>query len=209
MELTIYFIVIFIIVSLVFSCIQWQSNQETQEDYQTWAQSYNWDYNPNRDYETYRHYSHSRQLQKGFDQYAFDVLKGIWDEYPFLSFNFHYATGGKRTSHYYIGVVMIQIEKSFSQLVIRPKSFFEQVGNALGFQDTIFKSVEFSERFTVGCTDEYFAKNFCHSGVREYLLSRPDTGLEINKNMLIAFIKQLRYSDYLNSINLCFISPLP
>lgn len=205
MELTIVVVIIVVlVVASVSAYLQWQYNKERQEDYFYWAQSYNWDYNPDRDHETYRRYSHLRQLQKGSDRYVFDVLKGTWDEYPFLSFNFHYVirNGKKTTSHYYLGVVMIQIEQSFPQLVIRPKNFFEQVGNALGFKDTSFKSVEFSERFTVGCTDEYFAKNFCYPGMRKYLLSRPDTVLEINKNMLILIKNQGKMDSLMVEKNL-------
>lgn len=193
----------FLFVATVWSSliyVYWLEPKKEKESYKTWVQSYNWYYNPKRDRKTYRRYKHLNQLQPIFPAHVFDVVKGTWDGYPFVSFNANFKVKNKPI--HYLGVVMIQIEQSFPQLVIRPKNFFEQVGNALGFKDTSFKSVEFSERFTVGCTDEYFAKNFCYPGMRKYLLSRPDTVLEINKNMLILIKNQGKMDSLMVEKNL-------
>ena len=190
-------IVIVLVIASVSAYLEWQCNKERQEAYQTWAQSYNCDYNPNRDREIYRRYSHFRQLQKGSNRYAFDVLEGTWNRYPFLSFNFRYSTrSGKSTHTHYFGVVMIQIEQYCPKLVIRPKNFFEQVGNVLGFKDKNFESVEFSERFIVRCADENFAYDFCHPRMMKYLLSIPNIGLELNENMLILINYQGRMNPH-------------
>ena len=190
-------IIIVLVLTSVFAYLEWQQNKERQKAYQTWAHSYNWDYNPNHDRETYRRYSHFRQLQKGSNRYAFDVLEGTWNRYPFLSFNFRYSTNSnKNTNIHYFGVVMIQIEQYVPELVIRPKNFFEQVENVLGFKDKNFESVEFSERFIVRCTDEYFAYDFCHQRMMKYLLSIPDIGLELNENKLILINYQGRMNPH-------------
>ena len=189
METTIvFFVIVFLIFVSVFGYLEWQDNKKRQEAYHNWSQLYDWSYNPNRDRQIYDYYSNFNRLRKGFNRYGFDVLEGEWDGYRALSFNFHYTTSsGKTNSQHYLGVVMIMMERSFLTLVIRPKNFFEKIGNALGFKDIISESTEFSQSFAVRCSSIDFAEDFCHPRMMEYLLTIPDTVLELHGNTLVIF----------------------
>lgn len=178
----------FLFVATVWSSliyVYWLEPKKEKESYKTWVQSYNWYYNPKRDRKTYRRYKHLNQLQPIFPAHVFDVVKGTWDGYPFVSFNANFKVKNKPI--HYLGVVMIQIEQHLPKLHIRRKTSSEGFRNSLGLKKYKFKSVEFSKHFTVSCRNKNFAYDFCNPEMMEYLLSKPNTEIAINKNMLIVF----------------------
>ncbi len=189
MELTIIFIVFILTIILApFGIyIQFKEDKERRKAYQTWAQSYNWYYNPKRNGKICRNYKHSSLIRFILTVSVFDVVKGTWEGYSFLSFNIHFKYQNKRT--HYIGGVIIHLQQSFPKILIRPKNSFNLFGNILDFKDTRTESVEFSKHFTVRCKNKDFAYDFCNPRMMEYLLSQPHTYMEIelNKNTLIIF----------------------
>ena len=135
-------------------------------------------------------------MQQGSNRYAFDILRGRWGKYPAEAFNFHYETystvsNGKTTTtttnHHYLGIATIQIERSFPELLIAPQNLFSKIGNVLGFGGIKFESVEFSQNFTVQCRDKRFAYDFCHPRMMDYLLSNPDTWIELEGNTIAIY----------------------
>jgi len=189
MELTIINIVfiIMIILALFGAYIQFKEDKVRRKSYQNWAQSYNWYYNPKRDGKICRSYKHSSLIRFILPISVFDVVKGTWDGYSFISFNVHLKYQNKRT--HYIGGVMIHMKQSFPKILIRPKNSFDLFGNILDFKDTRIESVEFSKHFTVRCSNKDFAYDFCNPRMMEYLLSQPHTYMEIevSENTLIIF----------------------
>jgi hypothetical protein len=171
-------------------------NTKWQEAFQVWAKLHNWSYDCRQDRKNYRRYSFLNRLQKGSNRYAFDTLKGTWNGYQAEAFNFHYetystsshgATTTTTTHHHYFGVVIIQIERSFPELVIFPQNFIEKMRNALGGKNIKFESLEFSKKFTVLCSNKKFAWDFCHARMMEYLLAKPDICLELENNILAVY----------------------
>lgn len=201
-------IIIFLtIIGLVVAYVSWlfeQEKREKREKYRNWAEFIGWSYDHREDREIYHRYLNFDRLQRGSNRYAFDVLQGMWDEYPARAFSFHYSTSsssgssqyGIHTIHHnhYVGVVLIQIEPFFPKLLIYPTTLFGKIRSALGFGGIKFESVEFSKRFTVRCHDQKFAYDFCHPKMIEYLLTRmedfltrTDTVIELEGNVLALF----------------------
>ncbi|NJK47044.1 hypothetical protein HC931_01460 [Candidatus Gracilibacteria bacterium] len=217
-------IVFIIVIGLVIACLLWWIEHKRQEArreaYRVWAQLHNWSYDFHRDRETYRYYSFLNRLQQGANRYAFDILEGTWGGYPAEAFNFHYETYSTSSSgygstttthHHYFGVVIIQIERSFPELMIFPQNLFGKIGSALGFGGIEFESVEFSNNFTVRCSNKKFAWDFCHPRMMDYLLSGGDIFLELEDNILVLYkmrgkMKPDEVEEYL--IELCELRKL-
>jgi hypothetical protein len=207
-------IIIVLIITLIRWCIEQHLESGRQEAFSVWAKLNNWSYDCHRDRKTYHRYSFLNRLRKGSNRYAQDILRGTWDEYRAEIFNFHYETKTRHTvygsgsshsysypyttssygpitttetNHYYIGVALIQIERSFPELQIFPQSFFGRIGSALGFGGIRFESKEFSKNFTVLCADKNFAYSFCQPQMIDYLLNNPNTWLEIEENILAIY----------------------
>lgn len=186
-------VVILIIVIAVIAYVSWLFDQKRREKYQIWAELHGWSYDYGRDRKVYHHYSNFTRLQQGSNRYAFDILRGMLNEYPATAFNFHYETysntskGRRTTHHHYFGVVLIQIERFFPKLRIYPTNLFGKIGSALGFGGISFESVEFYKKFTVRCHKQKFAYDFCHPRMMEYLLTRKDTIIELEGNILALF----------------------
>jgi hypothetical protein len=194
MDITsIIFFSVFIVICLIIYYIQWRNDKRRREALLNWAQSHGWSYNDHRDQQTYDRYSFLNGLQRGKNRYTFDNLHGRWDGYPAEAFNFHYSTtssdseGNRKTHHHYLGVVLIQIERSFPKLVIYPEDSFQKLINAFGFGDIKFESVEFSRKFTVDCSDKKFAYDFCNTKMIEYLLMRSDIDIELDENIIALY----------------------
>lgn len=196
MDTTTVIVILVIVIGLVIAYVSWLFEQKRREAYRTWAELNGWSYDHRRNRQTYHRYSNFNRLQRGSNRYAFDILQGTWNKYPASAFNFHYETystssDGKtttrKTHHHYFGVVLIQIERFFPKLLISPNNIFKKIGDALGFGGINFESVEFSERFTVRCHNKKFAYDFCHPRMMEYLLTRPDTVIELEGNIFALF----------------------
>lgn len=185
--------IIFIIVAgLAIAYLLWWVEDKRREVYRVWARLHNWSYDFRPDRETYRRYSFLNRLRQGSNRYAFDILKGRWDKYRAEAFNFHYAihsSNGRSstTSHHYFGVVLIEIESSFPELLIFPQNLLGRIGSALGWGGIKFESVEFSDKFTVKCSDKKFAYDFCHPRMMDYLLTIPDVFLELENNIIALY----------------------
>lgn len=196
------FIVIIIII-LVHVYLRWWGESKWQEAYRAWAQLHGWSYNSYRDHRTYHLYSFLSRLQKGSNRYALDVLKGTWEGYPATAFNFHYETHSTSTisdftttNHHFVGVVLIQIERNFPELLISPQSIFERIGSALGLGGIKFQEVEFTKRFTIRCTNEKFAYDVCDTKMMNYLLANPNIIFELKENIAVLYKTEGRMNPY-------------
>ena len=81
----------------------------------------------------------------------------------------------------------MQIEASFPELQIKPESWLNRIGHAMGMQDIDFESIEFSKAFEVKSEDKKLAFDFCHTGMMEHLLAHRDTSLELDGDWLAIF----------------------
>jgi len=132
-----------------------------------------------------RQFAFLNALCQGHTRYASNILEGIYKERQILTFDYHYATGsGKDEVHHYLSVFMLQMERTFPELRIYPESFFSKIGQALGYRDIDFESVEFSDAFTVRSADKKFAYDICHVRMMEYLLENRKMAFEIEGQWL-------------------------
>ena len=147
-----------------------------------WAKSHGWQYTCER-MKNYKHAKFLQKLNKGRNRYLFDVLSGKWHNYPAAAFTFHYETQSYSDSvtHYYFVVVIVYLENLFPRVTIEPRGCFSGGGIK-------FESIRFSEKFEVRASDLRFAYDICHPRFMQYLLTQIGIDLEINDNMLAAFI---------------------
>ena len=186
-------IILLVCLVVAVSVIAWQLEKKRREKWQVWAESKGWSYNHERNRALAKQYSFLDRLQKGANRYALHCLRGEWQGRAAEAFTFHYETyssdskGRRRTHHHHVGVVLIEIEKSFPELTIGPEGFLSKIAQAVGYDDIDFESAEFSKKFLVRSTDKKFAYDFCHTRMMEYLLQNPQTTLEIEGNVLAVF----------------------
>jgi hypothetical protein len=178
---------------ILIAVIAHQVEKKRRAAFQAWASKNGWSYNPARDRELYHRFNFLNKLNKGSNRYGFHYLGGQWQGYEACGFSFHYEThssdskGNRTTHHHYLGVVVLEIEKSFPELRIQPEGWLHRFGHAVGFQDIDFESVEFSKAFEVKSEDKKFAYDFCHTGMMEYLLENRSTSMELEGRFLVSF----------------------
>jgi len=139
------------------------------------------------------------KLRQGSKRYAFNVLKGMYEDYPVQIFDYHYETystdskGRRQTHHHYFSFFILEQEREFPELRIYPETLMSKIGQAMGFDDIDFESIEFSKAFVVRSTDKKFAYDVCHTRMMEYLLAHRDLSIEIERKCLsISFDTRLK-----------------
>jgi hypothetical protein len=134
----------------------------------------------------------SLDVNNGRDRYAFNVVEGSLDGHPVAVFDYHYATRGdcwwppKWTTHNYLSIVLIDLEREFPELTIGPEGggLFKMIAETFGGGDIDFESHEFSERFDVRSKNKKFAYDFCNARMIEYLLDHRGISLEVDSSSL-------------------------
>jgi len=74
-------------------------------------------------------------------------------------------------------------------LVIKPEGIFAKIGQALGFDDIDFESVDFSKRYNVRSKDKKFAYDFCNAQMITYLLQQDKLVIEVDSSCLALTFK--------------------
>jgi hypothetical protein len=145
-----------------------------------------------------KRYAFLDELSHGSNRYSYDLMTGDADGHPVSLFNHHYETysrdskGRRQTHHHHHNVIVLTQEKIFPEVRIYPEGFFSKIGQALGFDDIDFESVEFSNKFVVKSKDKKFAYDICHARMMEYLLKHHNSTLEI-EGQSVALIHSGRY----------------
>lgn len=127
---------------------------------------------------------------EGENRYSHNRMNGTYRGYAVTVFDYHYETystdskGNRQTHHHHFAFVILQLPQHFPELRIYPENFLSKIGQALGFDDIDFESVEFSRAFTVRAKDKKFAYDICHVRMMEFLLRYPDTALEFDGALL-------------------------
>lgn len=156
--------------------------------FRAFAARYGWSYRMARDRTLAKRFAFLDNLRLGGNRFGYDHGTGTWRERPAEFFNFHYQTGsGKHVQHHHLSVVLIRLPRAFPELRIHPEGIFHKLGQAVGFGDIDFESVEFSRRFEVRSPDKKFAYDFCHTRMMEHLLARPNAALELEGEVLASY----------------------
>lgn len=171
--------------------------QKRREALRLLAEKLGMRYRSGKDKSLPQRYDYLAQLDNGSNRYAENIFTGTWDGRSVTFFDYHYETystdsKGKRTTHHhYYRVYLCALERSFPELRIYPENILSKIGQAMGYADIDFESVEFSKAFTVRSADKKFAYDICHGQMMELLLRDRDATVEIEGDTL-ALIKSGR-----------------
>lgn len=143
-----------------------------------------------KDYSFAKRYSFLEHMDDGHKRYVFNRLSGEVDGQQAHIFDYHYETysrdskGNRRTNHHYFSIFTLSLPAAFSELNIEREGFFSKIGQALGFDDIDFESMEFSKRYKVKSKNKKFAYDFCNAQMIDFLLSQRDLIIEVDGNTL-------------------------
>lgn len=105
-----------------------------------------------------------------------------------LLFDYRYTTGsGKNQTTHRLSALIARVDVHCPYLLIRPESFFDKVGDFLGFGDIDFEFEEFNRRFHVKGPDKKFAYDICHSGMMDFLIQHDRLTWELSGNWLLLY----------------------
>jgi len=142
------------------------------------------------DHELADRYNFLKQLAKGENRYARNVLSGTYQQNQVLAFDYHYEThstdskGNRTTEHHWFSFFILTLPALFPDLTIRRENFLTKVAEVFGYQNIKFESAEFSKTFCVRSPDKKFAYDVCNAKMMEYLLANRDLNVEIENQVL-------------------------
>ena len=162
-------------------------------------------------------YDFLKQLARGDNRYACNVLSGKYEDCDVLAFDYHYEIttedkNGTHTSHYYFSFFILTLPLTFPRLTIRPENMLSRIAEMFGYQDIQFESAEFSRAFCVRSEDKKFAYDVCNAQMMEYLLANRDVNIEIESYaMALVFDSRLSVEQFEMNLNrlvqLCRLLP--
>jgi hypothetical protein len=142
------------------------------------------------DYALADRFNFLKQLARGENRYARNVLSGTYQQNQVLAFDYHYEThstdskGNRTTEHHWFSFFILTLPALFPDLTIRRENFLTKVAEVFGYQDIQFESAEFSKTFCVRSPDKKFAYDVCNAKMMEYLLANRNLSIEIENQVL-------------------------
>ncbi|MDP4610247.1 MAG: hypothetical protein NWT02_03575 [Opitutales bacterium] len=185
----------FIIIVGVVVYISHLQAKKRREAFERLAMELGFRFHPDKDYSFASRYGFLEHMDDGSKRYAFNRLSGEFEGQSANIFDYHYETysrdskGNRRTSHHYFSIFTLGLPASFPELNIEREGFFSKIGQALGFDDIDFESLEFSKRYKVKSRDKKFAYDFCNAQMIDYLLRQQDLIIEVDGNTLALTFK--------------------
>lgn len=164
--------------------------KKRREAFQALANELGFSFRPGKDAGFARRFGFLEHMDDGSRRYAFNILSGQLEGQAAHIFDYHYETyshnskGHRKTHHHYFSIFTLALPNAFPELVIKREGFFSKIGQALGFDDIDFESVEFSKRYSVKSRDKKFAYDFCNARMIEFLLQQEDLIIEVEGNIL-------------------------
>lgn len=162
-----------------------------REALQLLAAKWGFRFAPDKDFSLASRFGFLEHMDDGQRRYAFNVLSGSdADGMPVHIFDYHYETytrdskGRSRTTHHYFSIFTLGLPQHLPELTIEREGFFSKIGQALGFDDIDFESLEFSKRYQVKSQDKKFAYDFCNAQMIDYLLRQQDLNIEVDHSTL-------------------------
>ncbi len=157
----------------------------------TWAAGKGLSYSSSHDYSMPGRFPEFACLRQGDNRYAYNVVRGVWENRSFYSFDYHYETythhkGQRRTHHHHFSAAIMTSDVPLQPLAIRPETVFDRVAEFVGFDDIDFESAEFSRRFHVRAASKKWAYDVIHARTMEFLLGMPDFHLQFDRLNVIA-----------------------
>lgn len=131
----------------------------------------------------------------GHNRQAKNVLTGVYDGRPFVSFDYVYYTTetstdseGRTTrrevSHPY-GVTGLDMGAAFPPLSVTPEGMIGRFFGRITNRDIELESEDFNRAFTVTCPDRKFASDILHPRMMELLLQSPESAFRFDRRWII------------------------
>lgn len=178
------FIGVFLVV-IVLSILQ---TQRRKQEMRAYAQSKGLQYHEGNHRDFDRRFPAFSCLQRGHGRYASNVIIGELGPFAVCLFDYRYKTGsGKNETTHNFSAVMLDTGMPLQPLLIRQESFFDKVGEFLGFDDIDFESQEFSSKFFVKSPNKKWAYDILHQKAMEYLLLAPAFTIEFQGSTIMAY----------------------
>jgi len=153
------------------------------------------DFTPEKDLSFPARYGFLEHMDDGHRRYAFNIMSGNVDGTQVHIFDYHYETysrnnkGRRTTHHHYFSIFTLGLPMPFPELNIEREGFFSRIGQAIGFDDIDFESIEFSQRYKVKSRDKKFAYDFCNARMIDFLLKQRDLIIEVDRDTLALTFK--------------------
>ena len=188
--LVVYIIGGIIVLALLGAIAKWWWERRRRQAFRAIAERLGLRFNHHRDYALADRLGFLNRLARGSKRYAFNVIQGVYQDQPVLCFDYHYETysrsskGRRQTHHHYMSVYLLKHPVDFPELEIYPRTLIHRIGQALGFSDIQFESVDFSKAFVVKSAERRFAYDVCHPRMMEFLLQHSDLNIEIEAHCI-------------------------
>jgi hypothetical protein len=195
MSLEMFLIIGFIIFFVVIAYIGHLQAKKRREAFERLAMELGFRFYPDKDTRFAQKYGFLDHMDDGHKRYAFNRMSGEIGGQGVNLFDYHYETysrdsKGRRTKHHhYFSILTLTLPQRFPELNIEREGFFSKIGQALGFDDIDFESLEFSKRYKVQSSDKKFAYDFCNAQMIDYLLRQRDLIIEVDGNTLALTFK--------------------
>ena len=179
--------VVLIIVLAIFGAV---AAKKRREALTALAQRLGLAFSPGHDREIAARFHFIDRLAQGSNRYAYNIFSGAFQGWSVLAFDYHYQTesrdskGHRQTHHHHFSSFILQLERSFPELIITREGLFSKIAQAFGYDDIDFESHEFSRKFCVRSKDKKFAYDVCHARMIEFLLANDDLHIEIESAAL-------------------------
>ena len=195
-----FIIICFVIIAIfgaIYSSIQARKRREGLFEL---AMRLNLRFDAGQSYAVAEQYAFLKELDKGENRYATNILSGTYQQQEVLAFDYHYEThsydnkGNRQTHHYWFSFLAFsRSRRHFPDLTIRREGFLTKIAEVFGYDAIKFESAEFSKTFCVRSSDKKFAYDVCNAKMIEYLLANRDLCVEV-ENQVIALAFNTRLS---------------
>lgn len=169
--------------------------KKRREAFQRIAAELGFIFYPQKDSGFAKRYGFLDHMDDGHRRYAFNRMSGKIDGQGVHVFDYHYETystdskGRRSTRHHYFSIFTLDLPARFPELNIEREGFFSKIGQAMGFDDIDFESLEFSKRYKVKSRDKKFAYDFCNAQMIDFLMRQQDLIIEVDGNTLALTFK--------------------
>jgi len=185
----------FIILVAVVAYVGHLQAKKRREAFQSLAAQLGFHFYPQKDYSFARRFGFLEHMDDGHQRYVFNRISGQLEGQEAHVFDYHYETysrdskGRRTTNHHYFSIFTLSLPAAFPELNIEREGFFSKIGQAIGFDDIDFESLEFSKRYKVKSCEKKFAYDFCNAQMIDFLLRQPDLMIEVDGNTLALTFK--------------------
>lgn len=189
----VFIVIVFILLFIAIAVFAHLQALKRRKDLKEWAEKHGWRFRHDYDYDMEGRFHMFSCLKTGSRRYGYNITEGNIKDRQLCAFDYHYETystdskGRQQTHHYYFSAVVVQVDLPLKPLFIRTESFFDKIGEFLGFDDIDFESAEFSRTFCVKAPDRRWAFDVLHQEAMEYLLHAPRFTLEFQDRRVIAY----------------------